>query len=63
MDSSVLFRKGNLVRLWMFLAVALFLLVGCSGMSPPPENPEKEANEKAEKQPVKKGKKKGRSPA
>ncbi len=53
MDSSVLARKGNLVRLWMFLAVVLFLFVGCSGMSPPPENPEREDNEKAEKLPVK----------
>ena len=53
MDSSVLARKGNLVRLWMVLAVALFLFVGCSGMSPPPDNPQKEDNEKAEKQPVK----------
>jgi hypothetical protein len=51
-DSSVLVRKGNLVRLWTFLAMVLFLFVGCSGMSPPPENPEKEGNAKAEKQPV-----------
>jgi micrococcal nuclease len=52
--SSVNVRKGNLVRFWMLIPVALFILVGCSETSSPPEQPEKEGIEKVEKQPSQK---------
>jgi micrococcal nuclease len=47
-------RKGDLVRPWILLAIALLILAGCSEASTPPEQPEKEGIEKVEKQPTQK---------
>ena len=40
------------MRLWMLIALALLIAVGCSEASTPPEQPEKEGIEKVEEQPA-----------
>src|SRR5215204_3615830 len=50
----VLAMKGKHVRPWIFLAMVLFLFIGCSEeTNTPSEQPHKKSTEKAHKQPVK----------
>src|SRR5215207_9969330 len=54
----VLATKGKHVRPWIFIAMVLFLFIGCSEeTSTPSDQPQKKSIQKADKQPVEERKK------